>query len=192
MSRKRTKKEADLNRAALVHLLLKSWCPLRITESCLFMSMLRRRRVPTALALIVLGPRPSTCQSNSQTAEARSYHHWGQTEGWGWPAGCQTCGGWKERLIIKSITFSNFGVALVNWLWNKEWNKHFQWLYTCSQKRFSILGICPGTRPWFLLLPKCTDSGSMFSQTKHGRFFEKMSFSQPRGPPEKVGGHIFM
>ena len=62
---------------------------------------------------------------------------------------------------------------------------------TCSQKRFLILGICPGPRPWFLLLPLCTGSGIMFSQTKHGRFFEKMSFSQPRGPPEKVGGHIF-
>ena len=36
------------------------------------------------------------------------------------------------------------------------------------------------------------DSGNMCLQIKHVRFFEKMSFSQPRGPPEKVGGHIFM
>ena len=63
---------------------------------------------------------------------------------------------------------------------------------TCSQKHFLILGICPGPRPLFFVLPICTDSGIMFSQTKHGRFFEKMSFSQPKGPPEKVGGHIFM
>ena len=61
---------------------------------------------------------------------------------------------------------------------------------TCSQKRFSILGICPGPRPWFLLLPICTYAGIVFSQIDHGRFFEKMSFSQPRGPPEKVGDII--
>ena len=64
--------------------------------------------------------------------------------------------------------------------------------HTCSQKRFLILGIGPGPRPWFLLPPICTYAGIMFGQIDHGRFFEKMSFSQPRGPPEKVGGHIFM
>ena len=35
-------------------------------------------------------------------------------------------------------------------------------------------------------------SGDMCHQIKHVRFFEKMSFSQPWGPPEKVEGHIFM
>ena len=63
---------------------------------------------------------------------------------------------------------------------------------TCSQKRFLILGIGPGPRPWFLLPPICTYAGIMFGQIDHGRFFEKMSFSQPRGPSDKVGGHIFM
>ena len=36
------------------------------------------------------------------------------------------------------------------------------------------------------------DSGNMCLQIKHVRFFEKRSFSQSRGPPKKVGGHIFM
>ena len=58
---------------------------------------------------------------------------------------------------------------------------------TCSQKRFLILGIGPGPRPWFLLPPICTYAGIMFGQIDHGRFFEKMSFSQPRGPSEKLG-----
>ena len=41
---------------------------------------------------------------------------------------------------------------------------------TCSQKRFLILGIGPGPRLWFLLLPICTCRGTVFSQINHGRF----------------------
>ena len=41
---------------------------------------------------------------------------------------------------------------------------------------------------WSVAIP---EPGGSVSQIREVRFFEKMSFSQPRGPPEKVGGPIF-
>ena len=63
---------------------------------------------------------------------------------------------------------------------------------TCPLNRNYVLRIAPRVRPIFFHSGHVSGSGDMCHQIKHVRFFVKMSFSQPRGAPEKVGGHIFM
>ena len=70
---------------------------------------------------------------------------------------------------------------------------HHQVIFcTCPPNWNDVLRIGQRVRPIFLHLGRVSGSGDMCRQIKHGRFFEKMSFSQPRGGPEKVWGHIFM
>ena len=64
--------------------------------------------------------------------------------------------------------------------------------FTCLLNRNVVLQIAPRVRPIFFHSGHVIGSGDMCHQIKHVRFFEKMSFSQLRGSPEKVGGHIFM
>ena len=63
---------------------------------------------------------------------------------------------------------------------------------TCPPNRNDVLRIGQRVRPIFFHSGHVSGSGDMCHQIKHVRFFEKMSFSQLRGSPEKVGGHIFM
>ena len=80
--------------------------------------------------------------------------------------------------------------------WNLLKEDHFpdpdEWLSTCPLNRNDVLRIAPRVRPIFFHSGHVIGSGDMCHQIKHVRFFEKMSFSQLRGSPEKVGGHIFM
>ena len=70
---------------------------------------------------------------------------------------------------------------------DQEFNYKNTWVQKCK----TVLKRCPEVTnmanwPWGI-----RDSENMFCQIKHVRFFEKMSFSQPRGASEKVGGHIY-
>ena len=64
--------------------------------------------------------------------------------------------------------------------------------YTCPLNRNDVLRIAPKVRPIFFHSGHVIGSGDMCHQIEHVRFFEKMSFSQHRRSPEKVGVHIFI